>query len=134
MFRILCSKSIIFNKRPICHSIFLRYKDKVLQEYPIDTGQTLTIGRNNSHDIVIDNLAASGTHARTDSVSMTFTITDLESTNVTFFNKEFISSPGLQNNLNSGLHILILLHRRAACYFATVVPSGREAACLLTTR
>ena len=32
----------------------LRYKDKVPQEYPIQIGQTLTIGRKSANDIVID--------------------------------------------------------------------------------
>lgn len=76
----------------------LKFKDKVLQTYPINIGQTLTIGRNDSNDIVIDNLAVSGSHARIDSVSATFILTDLESTNGTFVNKELISSHGLRNN------------------------------------
>jgi len=78
--------------------IKLRFKGKVLQEYPINIGQTITIGRNDSNDIVIDNLAVSGKHARIDSVSATFIITDLESTNGTFVNEEFISSHGLRDN------------------------------------
>ncbi len=76
----------------------LKFKDKVLQSYTLDIGQTLTIGRSDSNDIVIDNLAVSGNHARIDSVSATFIITDLESTNGTFVNKELISSHGLRNN------------------------------------
>ncbi len=78
--------------------ITLKFKDKVLKEYPIQIGETLTIGRNDSNDIVIDNLAVSGAHARIDSVSATFIITDLESTNGTFVNEELISSHGLRNN------------------------------------
>jgi pSer/pThr/pTyr-binding forkhead associated (FHA) protein len=78
--------------------ITLRYKGKVLQEYPINIGQTLTIGRNDSNDIFIDNLAVSGKHARIDSVSASFIITDLESTNGTFVNEELIASHGLRNN------------------------------------
>lgn len=76
----------------------LRFKDRLLQTYPIHIGQTLTIGRSGANDIVIDNLAVSGNHARIDSVSATFIITDLESTNGTFVNKELISSHGLRNN------------------------------------
>lgn len=78
--------------------ITLRYKNKELQQYPINIGQTLTIGRNESNDIVIDNLSVSGTHARIDSVSATFIITDLESTNGTFVNEELISSHGLRTH------------------------------------
>lgn len=75
----------------------LRYKDKVPQEYPIQIGQTLTIGRKSANDIVIDNLSVSGVHARVDSVSATFIITDLESTNGTFVNEELISAHGLRH-------------------------------------
>ena len=78
--------------------IILRFKEKVIQEYPIETGQTVTIGRHPSNDIVIDNMAVSGEHARIDSVSATFIITDLESTNGTFVNEELISSHGLRSN------------------------------------
>lgn len=78
--------------------ITVKYKDKELQVHPINIGETLTIGRNDSNDIVIDNLAVSGTHARIDSVSATFIITDLESTNGTFVNEELISAHGLRNN------------------------------------
>ncbi len=78
--------------------ITLKYKGKVLQEYLINIGQTLTIGRSDSNDIIIDNLAVSGAHARIDSVSASFIITDLESTNGTFVNEELIASHGLRNN------------------------------------
>ena len=74
------------------------YRNMVLQAYPISVGKTVTIGRNDSNDIVIDNMAVSGTHARIDSVSATFIVTDLESTNGTFVNEELISSHGLRNN------------------------------------
>jgi pSer/pThr/pTyr-binding forkhead associated (FHA) protein len=79
-------------------TIKLKFKDKVLKEYQVDVGQTLTIGRNDSNDIIIDSLTVSGAHARIDSVSATFILTDLESTNGTFVNDTLISSHGLRNN------------------------------------
>jgi len=90
--------------------ITLKFKDKVLKEYPIQIGETLTIGRNDSNDIVVDNLAVSGSHARIDSVSATFIITDLESTNGTFVNERLISSHSLRNNdiILIGKHELLL--------------------------
>ena len=89
--------------------IILKFKDTVMQEYPIEIGQTLTIGRHDSNDIIIDNMAVSGEHARIDSVSATFIITDLESTNGTFVNDELISSHGLrhQDCILIGKHELI---------------------------
>lgn len=88
----------------------VRFKDKVLQVYPISIGQTVTIGRNDSNDIVIDNRAVSGKHARIDSASSTFILTDLESTNGTFVNDERLTSRrGLKNNdvILIGKHELI---------------------------
>ncbi len=93
--------------------ITLKFKDKVLKEYPIQIGETLTIGRNDSNDIVVDNLAVSGSHARIDSVSATFIITDLESTNGTFVNERLISSHSLRNNdiILIGKHELLSIVR-----------------------
>lgn len=87
----------------------LKFKDSVLREYPVAIGQTLTIGRNDSNDIVIDNMSVSGVHARIDSVSATFILTDLESTNGTFVNEKLISSHGLRNDdvIVIGKHTLI---------------------------
>jgi pSer/pThr/pTyr-binding forkhead associated (FHA) protein len=89
--------------------IILKFKDKVIQEYPMEIGQTLTIGRHESNDIVIDNMAISGEHARIDSVSATFIITDLESTNGTFVNDELVSSHGLrhQDRILIGKHEMV---------------------------
>lgn len=88
----------------------VKYKDKVLQEYPISIGQAVTIGRNDSNDIVLKNSAVSGKHARIDSASNTFILTDLESTNGTFVNNERLTTRhGLRNNdvILIGKHELI---------------------------
>ena len=89
--------------------ITLKYKDKVLDKYQIGIGQTVTIGRNESNDIVIDNLAVSANHARIESVSASFIIKDLESTNGTFVNEKLVSAHGLRNNdvILIGKHTLI---------------------------
>lgn len=79
-------------------NFILRFKGNILEEYPVKMGETITIGRNDSNTIVIDNLAVSGTHARVDSVSATFILTDLESTNGTFVNGGLVSSHTLRNN------------------------------------
>jgi len=90
-------------------AITLKYKDKVLEKYQIGIGQTLTIGRNESNDIIIDNLAVSANHARIESVSASFIIKDLESTNGTFVNEKLVSAHGLRNNdiILVGKHNLI---------------------------
>lgn len=89
--------------------ITLKYKDTVLERYQISIGQTLTIGRNDSNDIVIDNLAVSSNHARIESVSASFIIKDLQSTNGTFVNEKLVSAHGLRNNdvILIGKHTLL---------------------------
>jgi pSer/pThr/pTyr-binding forkhead associated (FHA) protein len=78
--------------------ITLKFKDKKLGEYQIKVGGSLTIGRHESNDIVIDSLAVSAEHAKIDSVSATFILTDLESTNGTFVKNTLIESHALRNN------------------------------------
>lgn len=68
--------------------LILKFKDKIIKEYPIIIGESVTIGRKEANDIVIDNLAVSGFHAQIDSVSSNFVLRDLESTNGTFVNNE----------------------------------------------
>lgn len=78
--------------------ITLRFRDIKIRDYPIVIGQTYTIGRKHSNDIVIDNPAVSGSHARVESVSTTFVLRDLDSTNGTFFNNEKITLHNLRHN------------------------------------
>ena len=89
--------------------ITLKYKDSVLGRYQIGIGQTITIGRNEANDIVIDNLAVSSNHARIESVSASFIIKDLQSTNGTFVNEKLVSAHGLRNNdvILIGKHTLL---------------------------
>jgi len=75
----------------------LRFKDRVIDKFPVESGETITIGRKDTNDIVIDNLAVSSFHARIDSVSATFILTDLQSTNGTFVNDRLVSTHTLRN-------------------------------------
>ncbi len=86
--------------------ITLKFKDKKIRDYPLAVGQSCTIGRKSSNDIVIDNLAVSGNHAKIESVSTTFVIRDLESTNGTFVNKKKVN----MHNLRHGDVLLIGKH------------------------
>ncbi len=89
--------------------ITVKFKDKKIRDYPLAVGQNIQIGRKNSNDIVIDNLAVSGNHARIESVSSTFVVRDLESTNGTFVNKKKVSMHNLKHGdiLIIGKHELI---------------------------
>lgn len=87
----------------------LSFKDKKIQDYPVAVGQDLSIGRKPSNDIVIDNLAVSGVHARIESVAGTYVIRDMDSTNGTYVNREKVEQYNLRHNdvILIGKHELI---------------------------
>lgn len=78
--------------------IILLFKDVKIREYPLAEGQTVNIGRKHSNDIVIDNPAVSGNHARIEQVASSFVLRDLESTNGTFVNEERVVMHILKHN------------------------------------
>ncbi len=87
--------------------IIVVFNKKVIKEYPF-TKDSLAIGRNDSNDIVIDNLAVSGLHARIDKSGDIYILTDLQSTNGTFVNDKIIASHKLQHKdkITVGKHLL----------------------------
>lgn len=79
-------------------TITLRFKDVKIKEYPIAVGQTCTIGRKHSNDIVIDHPTVSGSHAQIESLSTAFILRDLGSTNGTYIDNEKITLHHLRHN------------------------------------
>jgi pSer/pThr/pTyr-binding forkhead associated (FHA) protein len=79
-------------------TITLRFKDVKIKEYPIAVGQTCTIGRKHSNDIVIDHPTVSGSHAQIESLSTAFILRDLGSTNGTYIGNEKIALHHLRHN------------------------------------
>jgi pSer/pThr/pTyr-binding forkhead associated (FHA) protein len=65
--------------------IQIKFKDAVIKEMPL-TQDTLTIGRKEGNDLVIDNQGISGFHARIVRENQDFSIEDLNSLNGTFLN------------------------------------------------
>jgi predicted component of type VI protein secretion system len=87
--------------------VIIVFNKKVIKEHPFDK-DNMTIGRNEGNDIVIDNLAVSGVHARIDKTEDTYILTDLQSTNGTFVNDKRITSHRLQHKdkIIVGKHLL----------------------------
>jgi serine/threonine protein kinase len=85
--------------------IVLTYNDKVIKEIPL-TDAVVNIGRNADNDLVIDNLAVSGHHARIAKLDGGVVIQDTGSTNGIFLNGEKIA----QHTLKYGDKILIGKH------------------------
>jgi pSer/pThr/pTyr-binding forkhead associated (FHA) protein len=91
-------------------TLYLKFKESVLEELPLKSGIT-TIGRAESNDIHIDNLAVSGNHARIVGKANTFTIEDLNSTNGTYIDDKRITRQELVHNtvITIGKHSLVFV-------------------------
>ncbi len=74
----------------------LKFKNKAIKEYRLEHGSNMTIGRRSTNDIVIENLAVSGLHAKIDSMDGGFLLTDLQSKNGTFVNEKLVTSHWLK--------------------------------------
>jgi pSer/pThr/pTyr-binding forkhead associated (FHA) protein len=87
----------------------LKFKDNPIALFNLEEGRSLTIGRKNSNDVVINNLAVSGHHAKIDSVGDGFVFIDLKSKNGSFVNEELVSSHWLRNGdvISIGKHALV---------------------------
>jgi len=87
--------------------VIVVFNKKVIKEYPFSK-DSMTIGRDEANEIVIDNLAVSGYHARIDKTGDMYILTDLQSTNGTFANDKKITSCKLhhKDKITIGKHLL----------------------------
>ena len=90
----------------------LYFKENNLGDYLLEKGQSLTIGRKETNDISIENLAVSGRHAKIDSEGDGFKLTDLQSKNGSFVNDEPVSTRWLKHgdSITIGKHHLIFAY------------------------
>lgn len=86
----------------------LKFKNSAIGEYQLQKGLSLTIGRRDNNDVVIENLAVSGHHAKIDSVGDEFVLIDLQSKNGSFVNERIINTHWLNDGdiINIGKHSL----------------------------
>jgi len=90
--------------------VILTFNKQVIKEFPF-LKDSLTIGRKEDNNIIIDNLAVSGYHARIDKAGEDFILTDLQSTNGTFVNKQKVVSHKLSHgdNVIIGKHVILFV-------------------------
>jgi hypothetical protein len=93
-------------------NLTLKYNDNIIHEYRLKKGGSLTIGRRDTNDVVIENLAVSGSHAKIDSVGDGFLITDLKSKNGSFVNEQLFNSHYLNHGdkITIGKHTLVFTY------------------------
>lgn len=89
--------------------IRLRFKANELAAFRLEKGKSLTIGREESNDIPIENRAVSKYHARIESIGDGFLLSDLESKNGTYVHQQRIASQWLQHQdlIRVGHHTLV---------------------------
>ena len=90
-------------------TLLLQLKNKILGEYPLKEGASLTIGRRASNDVVIEDPAVSGHHAKIDALKDRFVLIDLQSKNGSFVNEQLVNSHWLKHEdvITIGEHSLI---------------------------
>ncbi len=93
-------------------TLVLKFKEETVGKYHLAKGEALTIGRRENNDVVIENLAVSGNHAKIDSVDDGFLLTDLKSKNGSFVNKQLVSSHWLKHGdvIDIGKHTLVFAY------------------------
>jgi pSer/pThr/pTyr-binding forkhead associated (FHA) protein len=89
-------------------TLLLKFKENTINKYPIENGSSITLGRRESNDVVIENLAVSGNHAKIDSIGEGFLFTDLQSKNGSFVNEQLVKSHYLNHGdvITIGKHTL----------------------------
>jgi pSer/pThr/pTyr-binding forkhead associated (FHA) protein len=75
----------------------LQFKNKSLGEYELQKGTSLSIGRRDTNEVVIDDPAVSGHHAKIDSLGDRFVLIDLQSKNGSFVNEQLVNSHWLKD-------------------------------------
>jgi pSer/pThr/pTyr-binding forkhead associated (FHA) protein len=90
-------------------TLVLKFKNKSLKEYQLQKGVSLTIGRRKTNDVVIEDPAVSGHHAKIDSLGDRFVLIDLQSKNGSFVNEQLIHSHWLKHEdvIAIGGHVLV---------------------------
>jgi pSer/pThr/pTyr-binding forkhead associated (FHA) protein len=93
-------------------NLTLKFKKNKISDYPVIKGRSITIGRRSNNDIVIENLAVSGHHAKIDAIGEGFVLTDLQSKNGCYVNEQLVTSHWLKHGdvINIGKHTLVFAY------------------------
>jgi pSer/pThr/pTyr-binding forkhead associated (FHA) protein len=90
-------------------TLTLKLKDNLLGDYQLQDSFSLTIGRAEKNDVVLQDRSVSGHHAKIDPVGDRFVLLDLQSKNGTFVNENLVISHWLKHGdvISIGNHQLV---------------------------
>lgn len=93
-------------------TLTLKFKNDAIALFHLEQGRSLKIGRKDDNDVIINNLAVSGYHAKIDSVGEEFVFVDLQSKNGSFINEKLVNSHWLKDGdvISIGKHALIFAY------------------------
>jgi pSer/pThr/pTyr-binding forkhead associated (FHA) protein len=93
--------------------LLVKYKDRTIKEFDLDRIDALSIGRNPTHHLIIDNYAVSGNHAAINKEGNRYVLKDTNSKNGTFLNGLSVQQAILKNGdvITIGKHTLVFLDR-----------------------
>lgn len=113
----------------------LKFKDSNIGEYHVKEGQSLTIGRSDKNNIVIENLAVSGRHAKIDALEDGYLLTDLKSKNGSFVNEKQVTSHWLENNdvITIGKHTLVFAYKEGEKQFESAASGMMDKTMVMDT-
>jgi pSer/pThr/pTyr-binding forkhead associated (FHA) protein len=104
--------------------LLLKFNAAVIKEIPMTKGE-MTIGRKPDNDIVIDNPAVSGHHARVVQTGGSYIIEDLNSTNGTFLRDQKILKAALHHKDEVAIakHSIVFINEEEAASAPPPVPA-----------
>jgi pSer/pThr/pTyr-binding forkhead associated (FHA) protein len=93
-------------------TLTLKFKNDAIALFHLEQGRSLKIGRKDDNDVVINNLAVSGYHAKIDSVGEEYVFVDLQSKNGSFINEKLVNSHWLKDGdvISIGKHALLFAY------------------------
>ena len=87
----------------------IKVRNKILGEYQLQRGVSISLGRREDNDVIINDPAVSGHHAMIESFGSRFVLIDLQSSNGTFVNEQLVNSHWLKDSdtISLGGHTLV---------------------------
>jgi len=94
----------------------LKFKDNVIRQIPLKDKKLFNIGRRKTNDLVIENLAVSGNHAKIELLDNGYVLSDLQSKNGTYVNKKPVTTCVLKNGdvIQIGMHTIEFTDKKGA--------------------